>query len=617
MITLTGLRDEADDDSNEQVMVIMGRFIDGEYLAWLEQITGSRIQLSSIQSEHEQSFNGLVEVLTSQALVHSTGQNIWLQVGRSFDWKPRLLQLFFILLAIVSVLTLGSWAVQRSLRHLVVSRIEKFSALARTSDAGDNIMYWPNEGKTELDDLAGAFNNVVKRLNNSKLNLQHQAETDYLTGLNNRHALETRLNQMVGESCKPSLLLMDLDGFKLINDSLGHAAGDYLLQQVALRLCDSMRHNDAIFRIGGDEFVAIFPHTDTSLASALAKRLLQSLEEPILYQDHTLKVSASIGIAQWQDNISGSELMRFADLAMYAAKHDGKARIRCFEEKMNIGIREQFCFEQAFRKALAERRIEAWFQPILDTQTNVIIAVELLARWQHQGQMIAPLTFIRLAEELGLIANLSELLLEQGLTELAQLRRQIPELKLHINISALQFTDHMLAHKILAHIRKHQLPSSAIVIELTETALLRYPEQVDDILKVFDNAHVCMQLDNFGTGYSSISHLNSLPFDAIKLDRSFVEKLNHADTSLTKAIYDLAHNLGLNLVAEGVENNIEYTSLKEIGYQHMQGYLFAKPMDIDKLHPWISAYLQPNNTELTSTKTSFSSTKPSAPLQTS
>jgi diguanylate cyclase (GGDEF)-like protein len=451
-------------------------------------------------------------------------------------------------------------------------------------------VYWPIEGDNELDLLARTFNELMDEVQSAQQNLHLLSITDALTALGNRRGMEEQVERMM-KSCQPgssvTMLLMDLDGFKLINDSLGHAAGDLLLQEVAQRMRQVMRRQDRLFRMGGDEFAVLMPNTLMEQGRLLADRLIDVLLEPIHFGHHKLSVSGSIGIAEWDGKSDGLELMRHADLAMYAAKREGKSCVRQFEIGMSGVASERMTLEQALRHAISNGAINAHFQPVIDTDNGVVIAVEMLARWQHDGEYIQPLGFIRLAEDLGLIHQLSSQLLHQGLTALKIFRQKNPELKLQINLSPLQFSDRQLAVNILQTMAEYGLPSTALTVELTESAMLLYPEQVEQTMRQFVDAGIGLHLDDFGTGYSSLARLRDLPFDTVKLDRSFVMMLDDGDISLSKAVYDMATSMNMELIAEGVENKQEYDELQAIGYRHMQGFIFARPMSADDLVQWL------------------------------
>nr|WP_321272469.1 EAL domain-containing protein [uncultured Tolumonas sp.] len=592
LMSVSGIFDSLLDKPSRGLMVF-GRYLDGDYLQHLQQLAESRLQLLP---------QAPVRAVTTTSLYHQeqvAGKplsgwqvpEIWLQVSKDIDWQPRYQIMALFAGGLLLVLLFASWVLQRLLNQLVVARIETFADLAWRRTQGERV-YWPVEGQNELDLLARSFNELMDEVQAAQKNMHDLSITDALTALGNRRGMEEQVERMM-KSCQLgmslTMLLMDLDGFKLINDSLGHAAGDLLLQEVAQRMRQVMRRQDRLFRMGGDEFSVLMPNTTTEQGLLLAERLIELLVEPIHFGHHKLSVSGSIGVAQWDGKTDGLELMRQADLAMYAAKREGKSCVRQFESGMSGVASERMTLEQSLRQAITEQSIEPYFQPVIDTNTGKILSVEMLARWQRDGEFVPTLGFIRLAEDLGLIHPLSMQLLTKGLTALNQFRLHDPELKLQINISPLQFADRQLAVTILRMVAEHGLPSSALTVELTEGAMLLYPEQVEQTMRQFVDAGVSLHLDDFGTGYSSLARLRDLPFDTVKLDRSFVMLLAEGDASLSQAVFDMATSMHMELIAEGVENQTEYEKLQQIGYRQMQGFMFAYPMPAADLVQWLDS----------------------------
>lgn len=563
--------------------MVMGYALDNKRIAYLDIMLGTRLHFNS-QRPETSSFE--LGVLSKQHMgrvqIQEGKYPIWLELVIGNSWKPRLQLMLCVALGLIIVQFVGRKVLCNTMRSLVISRLECYSDLIGQERDGIPIC-WPIQGNDELTHLAVAFNRMRERLVQANADLLLQANTDALTGLDNRRSLG---NCLVDHDSTFSMLLLDLDGFKLVNDSLGHSAGDLLLQQVANRMRESTRPCDRLFRLGGDEFAVLLPQTDVEQAQLLGERLLQKLQEPVVFSGLKLSISASIGVAE---KVAGedSDLLLQADLAMYAAKHGGKARVRAYDASMSKGAQHQLELEQAFRSTLAEKGFESWFQPVVDTKTGQVVAVELLARWRHGDQMVAPSTFIQLAEELGLIGLLAEQLLEKGLAAMHDLLSTMPGLKLFVNLSPIQFFDPFLAQKFLAQVEVHGLSPSMLVIELTESALLRYPELVAANVKTFADAGVSIQMDDFGTGCSSLSRLHELPFSSIKLERTFIQSLASGDPVLAQSVYDMANSMGLSVVAEGVETVEECKALTDMGYSCLQGFLFAPAMPINELEQWL------------------------------
>ena len=589
LVAVSGIFDSMLENPNRGLMVF-GRYLDGDYLQHLQQLAESRLQLLT-QEPIPAATTALYhkEQTAGKALTGWQTPKIWLQVTKDIDWQPRYITMALFAGGLLLVLVFAAWVLQRLLNRLVVARVETFADLAWRRTQGERV-YWPVEGQNELDLLARAFNELMDEVQAAHKNMHDLSITDALTALGNRRGMEEQVERMM-KSCQLgmslTMLLMDLDGFKLINDSLGHAAGDLLLQEVAQRMRQVMRRQDRLFRMGGDEFAVLMPNTTTEQGHLLAERLIELLLEPIHFGHYKLSVSGSIGVAQWDGKTDGLELMRQADLAMYAAKREGKSCVRQFETGMSGVASERMTLEQSLRQAITEQTIEPYFQPVIDTNTGKVLSVEMLARWQRDGEFVPTLGFIRLAEDLGLIHPLSMQLLAKGLTALSQFRLHDPELKLQINLSPLQFADRQLAVTILRMVAEHGLPSSALTVELTEGAMLLYPEQVEQTMRQFVDAGVSLHLDDFGTGYSSLARLRDLPFDTVKLDRSFVMLLAEGDASLSQAVFDMATSMHMELIAEGVENQMEYEKLQQIGYRQMQGFMFAYPMPAADLVQWL------------------------------
>jgi len=589
LVAVSGIFDSLSENPNRGLMVF-GRYLDGDYLQRLQQLAESRLQLLT-QEPAQIGTTALYhrEQTAGKALTGWQTPKIWLQVTKDINWQPRYITMALFVGGLLLVLLFATWVLQRSLNRLVVARIETFADLAWRRTQGE-LVYWPVEGKNELDLLARSFNELMDEVQAAHKNMHDLSITDALTALGNRRGMEEQVERLM-KNCQPgmslTMLLMDLDGFKLINDSLGHAAGDLLLQEVAQRMRQVMRKQDRLFRMGGDEFAVLMPNTTTEQGLLLGERLIELLVQPIHFGHHKLSVSGSIGVAQWDGKTDGLELMRQADLAMYEAKREGKSCVRQFETGMSGVASERMTLEQSLRQAITDQTIEPYFQPVIDTTTGKIVSVEMLARWQRDGEFVPTLGFIRLAEDLGLIHPLSMQLLTKGLTALSQFRLHNPELKLQINLSPLQFADRQLAVTILRTVAEHGLPSSALTVELTEGAMLLYPEQVEQTMRQFVDAGVSLHLDDFGTGYSSLARLRDLPFDTVKLDRSFVMLLAEGDSSLSQAVFDMATNMHMELIAEGVENQTEYDKLQQIGYRQMQGFMFAHPMPADDLVQWL------------------------------
>ncbi|WP_076068165.1 putative bifunctional diguanylate cyclase/phosphodiesterase [Sphingomonas montana] len=412
---------------------------------------------------------------------------------------------------------------------------------------------------------------------------QDLAYRDPLTGLRNRRALSERLDQFVA-SRQPTqlcLFMLDLDRFKEINDSHGHGAGDRLLQAVASRLIAIVGDLGHAYRLGGDEFaVTIETAPDGSFAStAMADRMVQDMAAPFLIHGFTHHISASIGISIFPaDAISREMLMQHADIAMYDAKSLGRSRYSSFEPAMAAKLAARAVLEREMRVDLPANAFQPHYQPIVSLASGSIVGFEMLARWNRtDGATVGPAEFIPIVEECGLIGELTLKLLDQVCIDAADWPN---DLTIAINVSPIQFRDPWFSEKILAVLTRRVFPSRRISLEITENALISDPIAAQRIIESLKNQGMALALDDFGTGYSSLQHLRMLPFDKLKIDRSFVRNVDRDDGAyqMVSAIIRLADSLKLSVVAEGVESLSVCQTLQRLGCREAQGYLFGKAM---------------------------------------
>ena len=418
--------------------------------------------------------------------------------------------------------------------------------------------------------------------------IAHLAHHDILTGLHNRFSLEDRLEQALSianrEQSLVALFFIDLDRFKNINDSLGHHAGDKLLIEVADRLKNCVRDSDIVARIGGDEFViALTAMKDTTQAAVIAETLLNQVARPYIIEKHTLETSPSIGISIYpEDGTTFNDLMRNADIAMYHAKEQGRNTYHFFTDSMLIAAQDRLKFQAELRLALDNGQLELYYQPQVEVSKQRISSVEALVRWKHPERgMISPVVFIPIAEETGLIHELGKWVFNEACKQLAAWRSKgIKHLKMAINLSAKQLHSSELGNVVSTMLAMHQLHGRDLELEITETAAMTDPEIAVQQLDALRNLGVGLAIDDFGTGYSSLAYLKRLPIQTLKLDRAFVRDIEHDqnDLEISAATVSLAHNLGLKVVAEGVENEGQLNFLVANQFDYLQGYYFSKPL---------------------------------------
>ena len=423
--------------------------------------------------------------------------------------------------------------------------------------------------------------------------LHFLAHVDSVTALPNRHEFNERLSSALEQADRNEtavgLLLLDLDNFKVVNDTLGHDCGDILLKLVAERLRETLRSTDIICRIGGDEFVIIVePSEQEAEVEAVARKILDALTAPFALGGHQLYVSASIGVSLYpRDARDAGTLTRSADTAMYHAKHQGKNGFAVFQAAMDERAQKRLKLEANLRRALDRGELELHYQPQIDLRSGRVVGVEALARWQcaELGQ-VSPAEFIPVAEESGIIVPLGRWVLTSACRQAAAWRDAgLLDTIEHVavNLSARQTRDGALMDDISALLAETGLPARLLELEITEGVLMENVNANLDLLHSLQAAGIHLSIDDFGTGYSSMSYLKRFPIDQLKIDRSFVHDVPGDGEAIATAIIAMAHSLGMTVVAEGVETGDQLAFLREAGCDIMQGYYFARPMPVAEL----------------------------------
>ncbi|MDO6693592.1 EAL domain-containing protein [Aliiglaciecola sp. 3_MG-2023] len=440
----------------------------------------------------------------------------------------------------------------------------------------------------------GRFVCFLARLSNKSVDalpdqsLTTLAYRDSLTGLANRYLFSQLFDHEISQSQRLAkrfaVLFMDLDKFKLVNDNMGHDAGDALLCAVAERLQKSLRRSDLIARMGGDEFAVIMSNIkDTETISKVCEKLIREVKKPVRSGNNVMEVGCSIGISIYPDNGETAEsLLQQGDAAMYRAKHDGGNRYQFFSEALNQELNDIRVVEQELQQGLIDDQFVPYFQPVFDLRDNRIVGVECLARWQHPKRgVLAATEFINVAEKKGLIIDVFEQVLTKAFEQIDDWTMSLNErIPLSINVSNRQFYQHKTFDLIDNLIKKHQVPADAIRIEVTESTLQESESDLLEHLTRIKTSGFSITLDDFGTGYSSLRYLQQLPVDTLKIDRSFVRNLenNPQEKIIVKAIIQLAETLGISVVAEGVETAVQSEFLAQNACFIMQGYLFSQPL---------------------------------------
>lgn len=446
---------------------------------------------------------------------------------------------------------------------------------------------------TRLDDgsFVRTFSDVTRRMK-AQSEADRLASEDALTGLANRRVLCDALDRLTNAHREAggasfAVLYLDLDRFKIVNDTQGHAIGDQLLKAVARRMKQSLRATDLVARLGGDEFAVLMQSTNKEpLPEVVAQRLVENLGRPYDIEGHQLLIGTSVGIAVGPvDGATTNELLIAADLALYAAKAAGRGTYRFFRKEMNEEIRARQEIETDLRQALVSDQLELYYQPVIVLADRTIVGFEALARWNHPVKgLVTPDKFISVAEDCGLINMLGEWALRSACHQAVKWRQP---LKVAVNLSPSQFASPALLPMVERVIAESGIDAQRVELEITEGLLMRNTEKTLEILHDLKKIGVRIAMDDFGTGYSSLGYLQSFPFDKIKVDRSFVSTLDSAPQSATivRSVIDIASSLGMMTTAEGIETEAQCARLTELGCDEAQGYLFGRPM------PWSQAEL--------------------------
>jgi diguanylate cyclase (GGDEF)-like protein/PAS domain S-box-containing protein len=420
------------------------------------------------------------------------------------------------------------------------------------------------------------------------LQMAHSAQHDYLTGLPNRMLLNDRVNQAINLASrhkkKVAVLFLDLDGFKHINDSLGHPIGDKLLQSVAERLVDCVRNSDTVSRQGGDEFVVLLSEVEQAEDAAIsALRMLQAVAEAHSIDQHDLHVTTSIGLSVYPDDGKDAEtLIKNADTAMYQAKENGRQSYQFFKTAMNVRAVERQSIEENLRRALERQEFSLHYQPKINLRTGEITGAEALIRWTHPTRgPVSPAQFIPIAEDCGLILPIGQWVLREACKQArAWLDAGLPLATMAVNISSMEFREDNFLDGVFAILRETGLDPKSLELELTESVLMKRAESAASVLKTLRASGVQIAVDDFGTGYSSLSYLRKFPIDALKIDQSFVRQISTArdDTTIVTAVISMGRSLNLRVVAEGVETLEELEFLQAHLCDEAQGYYFSRPV---------------------------------------
>ncbi|MCB0898236.1 MAG: EAL domain-containing protein [Actinobacteria bacterium] len=430
---------------------------------------------------------------------------------------------------------------------------------------------------------------------------EHLSLHDPLTGLPNRVLLNDRIEQALARSSRMRgfvvVFFLDLDLFKVVNDSLGHHAGDALLVDVAKRLSSAVRSGDTLARFGGDEFVVMCEDVSEDEVTTLATRITQALRQPFTSDDREVTVTASVGVAVADRSSTPHTLLRDADVAMYRAKERGRNKVVAFDAAMHQQANERLQDAVGLRRALEHDELRVAYQPILDLTTGRTIGMEALARWEDPDRgLVPPGLFIPAAEESGLITAIGQWVLDAALADASRWRedRGLDNVWVAVNISSRQLLSPTLVDEVESSLCAAGVPASALQLEITESAVMNDLEPVVDVLSGLRRLGVSLAVDDFGTGYSSLAYLKRLPVTTLKIDRAFIDGLGGADDAFDRPIVDaiikMAQSLGLDVIAEGVETQEQLDALRALGGRFAQGFLWARPMAAEQAGLWLRSH---------------------------
>lgn len=491
---------------------------------------------------------------------------------------------------VVGTLVFGlavAWLAARRLNRRVISPLLELrnAALAMRDASTPNAVQVP--GTTiELEELASALNDTAGSLHASYGALKSQAETDGLTGLGNRSAFLATLDATLSTSTADgvAILFIDLDDFKVANDTLGHAAGDEVLRIVAVRLHQCVRATDVLARLGGDEFAVLIGTADAAVVVQVAQRIIDAVSYPATVHGTAVQLGCSIGVAVAPSGAGehhSDELMRNADFAMYMAKGQGKNRFEFFTPSMHTEVVASTQLRDDLSQALELGQFEVYYQPAVDLDSGDLLGYEALLRWHHPTRgLVPPVEFIPLAEATGDIVEIGAWVLDQACqfhTGIASRRADGGHPWISVNVSPVQFNADFV-DMVSTCLHRHSVPADALILEITEDVAVTNTAETTGMLAELRRHGIRIALDDFGTGMSSLRYLHDLPVDVLKIDRSFVTHALPQTKALLEAITGLAHSLGLSIVAEGVEKQSEADRLRSMGPMAAQGYLFARPL---------------------------------------
>jgi diguanylate cyclase (GGDEF)-like protein len=535
-------------------------------------------------------------------LAHSDGQSAIVVLQRSISEAVapyRRLQLTLLVLTGLGILVAVAGSIFIARR--ITGPLRQLGETAKRLGAGDYQGQIQIQRDDEIGDLSKAFESMREGISKREVEIRRLAYWDTLTDLPNRAQFARLVTEAIVQTMQDGgtcyVLMMDLDRFKNVNDVLGHSFGDALLRQVAHRLqLQIAGHAIKIARLGGDEFAILLPRTGVDEAKSVATRILKSLELPISLEDQNVDLGAGIGIAGFPEHgIDAESLLSRAEVAMYAAKTSGNEAV-VYEPGLDKSSQQNLSLLSELRRAAEHHEFRLYVQPKVMLDTGMVVGLEALVRWVHPEKgMVFPDNFIPFAEKSGFIRTLTRWMLEQSAALCSELNSQGRRLRISVNISARDLLDQELPAKFAAILARHDIAPSSFCLEITESSIMDDPVRAQHTLEGLHAMGVDLSIDDFGTGYSSLAYLKRLPVDELKIDKSFVMKMERDadDAKIVRSTIDLGHNMGLIVVAEGLESEAVWELLRKMGCDQAQGYFISRPIPADQLAGWLDRWSPP------------------------
>jgi diguanylate cyclase (GGDEF)-like protein len=499
-----------------------------------------------------------------------------------------------ILLAAISLVLsiIGSVAVARN----ITRPLEALASAAARIEQGDYTAPVDLQRRDEIGVLASSLNHMRGGIADREKRILKLAYEDPLTDLANRSRFSGELTLAITEAERDkhrlTILMMDLDRFKYVNDTLGHGVGDHVLREVSARLQRTVTNAECIARLGGDEFAILVRHTEAGDLTGTASRILAALEAPILYEGQPLDVGASIGIAHFPDHGQDAQtLVRNADIAMYAAKRN-KTGFATYGRHYDTSQQEHLSLLGELRRAVERNELRLYYQPKISLHSSHISAVEALIRWEHPTRgLVPPAQFIPFAEHTGYIKLLTRWVIREAVRQCGQWLREGLTLQVSVNISARDLMNRELPELVAELLAEHEVTPGLLCLEITESGFMEDPAHAQKVLDRLYELGVKLSIDDYGTGYSSLSYIMKLPVQELKIDQSFISRMADAEIStIVRSTIDLGHNLGLQVVAEGVEDAATLDMLRTLGCDDAQGYFMSRPLEPGVLAAWIRGH---------------------------